>query len=626
MALPTYGLLGAGSAMLQAPPGQGLGQTVGQGLSGFLSGMPADLAQQQQQRRRKTLEDVRQAWLAGAKPLAQQHAIPISYLSGVSKAESNDQNIPQQINDTGSAFGPFQFTSGTWADQIARHPELGLTPQDRFNPAAQGRVAVTFTRDNRDALRAATNREPSAGELLLAHRFGAQGAIALLNTPRNQSVAKALPAAVAANPQWANMTVGQILDNSAKQVGGEVAAAPRGGGGLLGSSPTPTPGGSMDGLAALFGGMPMAPAGTALNNMTPEFRNILSIALQDPSLGPAALDTILKVGLSGGGASAGVLKPTDKIINAIAVGKRPGTPEFEQAVLGSGEDKPTDIMKEAKALYPNDPAAQANYIKSYREKTAGVTVQNIPQALPVNKAVADKFEGDIAAGDAARSAIGRIEAAKMALQQINTGAGAGVVANIGSYLRSAGVDPSIFGIPDTASPAEAINAITAPMILELRGVGKGGEGGMPGNLSDNDLRFLKSSTIGIEKQPGANAAILMVQERLQQRRLELEQLAADHAQTNNGQVAGSYINDRLRYIKSHPLFDDTFKKAFKSVLEAPGVSVAAPPPAATTPPPAAAAKPAAPAAGPPTISDQKAYEALPSGSTYQFGGKLYRKP
>lgn len=631
MALPNYGLLGAGSAMLQAPPGQGLGQTVGQGLSGFLSGVPADFAQQQQQRRRKTLDDVRQAWLEGAKPLAQQHAIPISYLSGVSKAESNDQNIPQQINDTGSAFGPFQFTSGTWNDQIAKHPELGLTPQDRFNPAAQGRVAVTFTRDNRDALRGALNREPSAGELLLAHRFGAQGAIALLNTPRNQSVAKALPAAVAANPQWANMTVGQILENSAKQVGsGVAAAAPRGGGGLLGSSPTPSTGGSTEGLAALFGGMPMAPAGTALNNMTPEFRNILAIALQDPSLGPAALETILKVGLSGGGGAAGgALKPTNEIINALASGYRPGTPEWDRAVGKAPPEeslKPTDIMKEAEYLFKNDPEARAQYIKNYREKTTGVTVQNIPQALPVNKAVADKFEGDIANGDAARSALGRIEAAKMALQQINTGAGAGVVANIGSYLRSAGIDPSIFGIPDTASPAEAINAITAPMILELRGVGKGGEGGMPGNLSDNDLRFLKSSTIGIEKQPGANAAILMVQARLQQRRLELEQLAADHAQTNNGQVAGSYINERLRYIKSHPLFDDAFKKEFKSVLEAPGVSVTAPPPASAAPAAPTAPAAAAPPAGPPTISDQKSYDALPPGATYQFGGKLYRKP
>lgn len=618
MAIPTYGLLGAGSSMLQAPPGQGIGQTLGQGLSGFIAGAPADAAAAQAAQRRKTLDDVRQAWLSGAKSLAENHPTLISYLSNVSKAESGDQNIPQGINATGTAFGPFQFTEGTWRDQIQRHPELGLTEQDRFNPAAQGRVAVTFTRDNQAALRGALNRAPTPGELLLAHRFGAQGAISLLNTPRGSSVAAALPAAVKANPQWANMTVSQIL-NETNQAAGQTSST-QGGGGLLGSSPTPTPGSSSNGLAALFGGMQLAPMGTSLENMTPEFRNILSIALQDPSLGPMALQTILQAGVSGGGAK-GAPKLTDEITNALAAGYRPGTPEWDRLVgkaPGAEDIKPTEIMKEAVALYPDDPAAQRDFIKSYREKTTGVTVQNIPQALPVNKAVADKFEGDIAAGDAARSALGRIDAAKLALQQINTGAGAGMVANIGSYLRSAGVDPTTFGIPDTASPAEAINAITAPMILELRGTGKGGEGGMPGNLSDNDLRFLKSSTIGIEKQPGANQAILMVQERLQQRRLELEQLAADHAQINNGQVAGSYLNDRLKFIKSHPLFDDQFKKDFKAALTAPGVSVTTLPATPPTPP--------APAAGPPTINDQKAYDALPSGTTYQSGGKLYRKP
>lgn len=636
MALPTYGLLGAGSAMLQAPGGQGIGQTVGQGLSGFLSGVPADAAAQRTAQTRKTLNDVAEQWRAGAQQLAQQNAIPISYLSRVATVESNNRNVPQSVNDTGSAFGPFQFTSGTWRDQITKHPELGLTEQDRFNPAAQGRVAVTFTRDNRDQLQSALGRAPTAGDLLLAHRFGAQGAISLLNSPRGTSVAKVMPDAAAANPQWQQLTVGQIIDNTQKAAGGAETQPerPRGGGGLLGSSPTPSTAPSTSGLTALFGGVPLAPMGSALENMTPEFRNILAIALSDPTLGPMALQTIIQAGLSGGGSSAPTLKPTDKIINALATGKQPGTPEFEKAVLGGEEGvKPTEIMKEAAALYPDDPTAQRDFIKSYREKTTGVTVQNIPQALPVNKAVADKFEGDIAAGDSARSALGRIEAAKMALQQINTGAGAGMVANVGAYLRSAGIDPTTFGIPDTASPAEAINAITAPMILELRG-SKGGEGGMPGNLSDADLRFLKSSTIGLEKQPGANQAILMVQERLQQRKLELEQLAANHAESNNGQVSGGYINERLRYVKSHPLFDDAFKQEFESVLKSPGVAVTAGPAGAT---PKSAITPVAPntptspggtapSLGPPEVTDQKSYDALAPGTTYQSGGKLYKKP
>ncbi len=594
MAFPTYGLLGAGSAILQQPPGAG--------LSGFLSGTPIDTANATLERRRKTLDDVKQQWLAGAQQLAQANTIPVSYLTRVATAESNNRNVPQSVNDTGSAFGPFQFTEGTWADQLRRHPELGLTPQDRFNPAAQGRVAVTFTRDNRDMMQTALGRAPTASDLLLAHRFGAQGALALLMSPRNAPVGKVLPAAAGANPQWANLTVDQILSNTQKAAGGSDMTNPsaRSGGGLLGTTPTPTPGSSADGLASLFGGMPLmpSPAGSGLANMTPEFRNILAIALGDPTLGPMALETILKVGLSGGGGGVSAMKPTEKMLNAAAAGIPPGTPEWQRALVGEGESpKPTDIMKEAQALYPNDPAAQREFIKNYREKVAGVTVQNIPQALPVNKAIADKFEGDIAGADAARAALGRIDAAKMALDQINTGAGAGLVANVGSYLRSAGVDPTTFGIPDTASPAEALKAISSPMILELRGTGKGGEGGMPGALSDNDLKFLRASTINLESQPGANRAILMLAERVQQRKLELEEFAANHAEANNGQVAGSYLSDRRKFVTSHPLFDDQFKTDFKAALAAPGVSITTPamkPVAPGTPTTPGAAAPAAP--------------------------------
>lgn len=628
MAFPTYGLLGAGSAMLRAPSTATPGQVVGAGVGGLLGGFPIDTQMQREAARNKTLSDVREAWLAGARGVASNHPTMINYLQRVSSAESNDRNIGQQINDTGSAFGPFQFTEGTWADQIRQHPELGLTPQDRFNPAAQGRVAVTFTRDNSAALRGALNRDPSPGDLLLAHRFGAKGAISLLTTSRNESVARALPDAVAANPQWAKMTVGQIVDSTSKDAGhGSEPVASQGGGGLLGSAPSPAP--ATNGLAALFGGVPLAPSGSGLDNMTPEFRNILSIALTDPTLGPMALQTILQVGLGGAKGGGGGIKPTDEIINALASGYQPNTPEWDRVVgkaPGPSEEKPTEIMREAHALYPDDAAAQAQYIKNYREKTAGVTVQNIPQALPVNKAVADKFEGDIANADAARTNLARIEAARSALDQINTGAGAGVVANIGSYLRSAGLDPTTFGIPDTASPAEAVRAISAPMILELRGTGKGGEGGMPGNLSDNDLKFLRSSTINLESQPGANRAILMLQEQVQKRKLDLEALASNHAEANNGQVAGSYLNERRRFINSHPLFDDAFKKDFEAALKTPPAAVTAPV-GATAP-----AAPATPApVGPPTISDQKAYDALPSGASFQFLNdkgviELRRKP
>lgn len=611
MALPTYGLLGAGSAMLQAPPGAGIGPTVGSGLAGFLSGVPADVSSERTARTRKTLDDVAAQWRAGAQQLAANHAIPISYLSRVATAESNNRNVPQAINDTGSAFGPFQFTEGTWADQIARHPELGLTPQDRFNPAAQGRVAVTFTRDNRDQMRDALGREPTAGDLLLAHRFGAVGAISLLNTPRNQSVAKALPAAVAANPQWQQLTVGQILANTQRAAGQSTAeAAPRGGGGLLGSTPTPSTVSSTEGLAALFGGVPLAPAGASFQDMTPEFRNILATALSDPTLGPMALQAIIQAGLSGGGGrGGGALKPTDEITNALAAGYRPGTPEWDRVVGKAPQPaaleapKPTEIMKEAAALYPDNPAAQRKFIEDYRAKTGGVSVEikNPLQPTSPNPVVQDEFKRVMETGSSANAVLAEITKARQALKNLPTGAGREYQVKAQAWMKSLGLDPNLIG-PDITTPGQLLTAISIPMALRVRLSGTG-------QMSDREQALYQAATIGLEKTPEANEFILDDAEANAKRAQEERKFATQFVKQRGGvDIDLPAALDEWR--ATHPVYNEAFYKKWEPKLQAP-------PQTPTT---------AAPQAGPPTISDQKAYDALPSGTTYQSGGKLYRKP
>lgn len=616
MALPTYGLLGAGSAMLQAPPGQGIGQTVGQGLSGFLSGLPADAAAQRTAQKRKTLEDVAAQWRAGAQQLASQHAVPISYLSRVATVESNNRNVPQSVNDTGSAFGPFQFTSGTWKDQITRHPELGLTEQDRFNPAAQGRVAVTFTRDNRDQLRTALGRDPTPGDLLLAHRFGAEGAISLLRTPRNESVAKVMPTAASANPQWQQLTVGQIIDNTQKSVMGDAQAKaqasggerlPRGGGGLMGSSPTPSTGSSTDGLAALFGGMQLAPAGANLADMTPEFRNILATALSDPTLGPMALQAIIQAGLSGGGGGSAKPKVTDEITNAIAAGYRPGTPEWDRVVgKAPGPEKPktTDIMAEAQSLYPNDPAAQRKFIEDYRAK-AGVKV-DINQPASPNPVVQEDFKNVIDTGRAAVAGLSDIERGRIALKNLPTGAGQELRAKAQMWVKALGLDPSIIG-PDITTQSQLLASVAVPLALKIRQAGTG-------QMSDREQSLYQSATIGLGNTPEANEFILDAGERIFKRQLEERKFATKFVKQQGG-VTIDFPDAIDTFRSEHPIFDESFYKKWEPRLMQSATPAAEP----------SAAVPA-PAAGPPTINDQKAYDALPSGTTYQSGGKLYRKP
>lgn len=100
-----------------------------------------------------------------------------------------------------SAQGPFQFLSGT-------AKQYGLAnPND---PNASAEAAARLTLDNKAALTQALGREPTPGELYLAHQQGSGGAINLLSHP-NAPVESVIGAAAARNNAAApGMTAGQF--------------------------------------------------------------------------------------------------------------------------------------------------------------------------------------------------------------------------------------------------------------------------------------------------------------------------------------------------------------------------------------------------------------------------------
>ena len=95
---------------------------------------------------------------------------------------------PAAVSPTG-ATGLFQFTKGTGK----QYGLVGQQGDARSDPALNTQAFVKFTNDNRTALRNALGREPTFGELAVAHQQGAGGAIALLTgrgtvDPRNLAV------------------------------------------------------------------------------------------------------------------------------------------------------------------------------------------------------------------------------------------------------------------------------------------------------------------------------------------------------------------------------------------------------------------------------------------------------
>ena len=84
-----------------------------------------------------------------------------------------------EVSPTGAA-GPFQFTRGTGA-------QYGIPGNARFDPDASTRAVNAFTDDNVTALTAKLGREPTPGEMALAHQQGAGTAGNMLTGHGNAS-------------------------------------------------------------------------------------------------------------------------------------------------------------------------------------------------------------------------------------------------------------------------------------------------------------------------------------------------------------------------------------------------------------------------------------------------------
>ncbi|MET3925001.1 transglycosylase SLT domain-containing protein [Devosia sp. 2618] len=155
-----------------------------------------------------------------------RNGVDFDYLLQTAMRESSLN--PQAKAQTSSAVGLFQFLEGTWlqvmkeegprlgygeiASKIQRSSQGDYYVSDpatkaeilklRENPQIAADLAAAFTKSNGDYLSARFGRQPSAGELYIAHFLGAQGAermfTAGLSNP-DQIAANLFPRQAAAN-------------------------------------------------------------------------------------------------------------------------------------------------------------------------------------------------------------------------------------------------------------------------------------------------------------------------------------------------------------------------------------------------------------------------------------------
>ncbi len=163
---------------------------------------------------------------AAIRDAADRTGVSFDYLMRTAQRESALD--PQARARTSSATGLFQFIDQTWLATLraegSRHglgDAAGAIQQDadgrfhvpdrarraeimalRHDPSASAAMAAAFTQRNREQLRAALGREPTSGELYVAHVLGARGASDLIGRMASDPAriaARDFPDAAAAN-------------------------------------------------------------------------------------------------------------------------------------------------------------------------------------------------------------------------------------------------------------------------------------------------------------------------------------------------------------------------------------------------------------------------------------------
>ena len=138
-----------------------------------------------------------------------------AYFSSIRAAESGGNDAAKNPNS--SATGRYQFTEPTWMSLAQQHPELGLTPEGRLDPAQQERAIKAFTNDNIGVLRG-KGLGVNPGNLYAAHFLGAGGATDVLGLPdETPMVAAVSPEVIQANPFLQDMTVGDFRQWTAQK-------------------------------------------------------------------------------------------------------------------------------------------------------------------------------------------------------------------------------------------------------------------------------------------------------------------------------------------------------------------------------------------------------------------------
>lgn len=166
------------------------------------------------------------------------------------------------------------------------------------------------------------------------------------------------------------------------------------------------------------------------------------------------------------------------------------------------------------------------------------------------KLFAKRYDDMSRAASNAQDMLGMYDIAE---QAFNSGVRTGVGGEAELGLRRMGQALGI-GDADKIAGGELVRSVQNRLALTMRNPDSGM--GMPGAVSDRDITFLKDSQVGLDRSPEGNRQMLEAFRKLEQRKIEIAELADQYIQKNGRLDTG--FNDAVReFADANPMFENS---------------------------------------------------------------------
>ena len=138
-------------------------------------------------------------------------------MAGLGQLESGFRNVGT-ANGSSSATGPWQITSGTWADTVSKY-NLPYTASDITNPAAQAQVASYIAKDYANAVSNKTGQPATVLQTYGAWVFGPSPGGNMARADTSDPLSNFVSAKALSNNNMTGWTVGQFYSTFSNKLG-----------------------------------------------------------------------------------------------------------------------------------------------------------------------------------------------------------------------------------------------------------------------------------------------------------------------------------------------------------------------------------------------------------------------